>query len=115
MAIKANLGLVMQGLKGAGKDIASYAKTKIKKPVKAIRQSGRAIRRNPIKSTVIGAGAAGTGFYLYGGNRNAYEDSAGRAIRRNPIKSTVIGAGAAGTGFYLYGGNRNAYEDSDMK
>lgn len=76
MAIKANLGLVMQGLKGAGKDIASYAKTKIKKPVKAIRQSGRAIRRNPKTSAAIGAGiAAGTGFYLYGGNRNAYEDS----------------------------------------
>jgi len=64
----------MQGLKGAGKDIASYAKTKAKKPVKAIRQSGRAIRRNPKTSAAIGAGAVGTGFYLYGGNRNAYED-----------------------------------------
>ena len=75
MVLKTNLANLAQAAKAVGKDVVSGAKAKMKKPVKMVREAGRIIRRNPKKSAAIGAGLAGsTGFYLYDGKRNAYED-----------------------------------------
>ena len=62
-------------LSNLAKDVVSATKSKMKKPASMVREAGRMIRRNPKKSAAIGAGLAGsTGFYLYDGKRNAYED-----------------------------------------
>ena len=62
-------------LSNLAKDVVSATKAKMKKPAGMVREVGRKIRRNPKKSAAIGAGLAGaTGFYLYDGKRNAYED-----------------------------------------
>jgi len=68
MVLKTNLS-------NLAKDVVSATKAKMKKPASMVREAGRTIRRNPKKSAAIGAGLAGaTGFYLYDGKRNAYED-----------------------------------------
>ena len=75
MVLKTNLANLAQAAKAVGKDVVGAVKAKAKKPVSMVREAGRTIRRNPKKSAVIGAGLAGsTGFYLYDGKRNAYED-----------------------------------------
>jgi hypothetical protein len=75
MVLRTNIGDLAKAAKAIGKDVVSGAKAKMKKPVKMVREAGRTIRRNPKKSAAIGAGLAGsTGFYLYDGKRNAYED-----------------------------------------
>ncbi len=74
MALKTNLPNLIQAAKAVGQDVVGGIKSKAKKPAKMIREAGRAIRRNPKKSAAIGAAAAGTGFYLYNGKRNAYEE-----------------------------------------
>lgn len=74
MALRTNINMLGQAAKAVGKDIVETVKTKASKPAKMVREAGRTIRRNPKKSAAIGAAAAGTGFYLYGGKRNAYED-----------------------------------------
>ena len=62
-------------LSNLAKDVVSATKAKMKKPAGMVREAGRTIRRIPKKSAAIGAGLAGaTGFYLYDGKRNAYED-----------------------------------------
>ena len=68
MVLKTNLQNLAQAAKAVGKDVT-------KKPVSMVREAGRKIRRNPKKSAAVAAGLAGsTGFYLYDGKRNAYED-----------------------------------------
>ncbi len=68
MVLKTNLA-------NLAKDVVSGVKSKMKKPAGMVREAGRTIRRNPKKSAAITAGLAGsTGFYLYDGKRNAYED-----------------------------------------
>ena len=75
MVLKTNLANLAQAAKAVGKDVVGAVKAKAKKPVSMVREAGRTIRRNPKKSAAIGAGLAGsTGFYLYNGKRNAYED-----------------------------------------
>ena len=75
MVLKTNLANLAQAAKAVGKDVVGAVKAKAKKPVSIVREAGRTIRRNPKKSAAIGAGLAGsTGFYLYDGKRNAYED-----------------------------------------
>jgi hypothetical protein len=75
MVLRTNIGDLAKAAKAIGKDVVSGAKAKMKKPVSMVREAGRTIRRNPKKSAAIGAGLAGsTGFYLYDGKRNAYED-----------------------------------------
>jgi hypothetical protein len=75
MVLKTNLANLAQAAKAVGKSVIDVTKTKMKKPVSMVREAGRTIRRNPKKSAAIGAGLAGsTGFYLYDGKRNAYED-----------------------------------------
>jgi len=75
MVLKTNLANLAQAAKAVGKDVVGAVKAKTKKPVSMVREAGRTIRRNPKKSAAIGAGLAGsTGFYLYNGKRNAYED-----------------------------------------
>ena len=62
-------------LSNLAKDVVSATKAKMKKPASMVREAGRTIRRNPKKSAAVAAGLAGsTGFYLYDGKRNAYED-----------------------------------------
>ena len=62
-------------LTNLAKDVVSGVKSKMKKPASMVREAGRTIRRNPKKSAAVAAGLAGsTGFYLYDGKRNAYED-----------------------------------------
>jgi len=68
MVLKTNLA-------NLAKDVVSATKAKMKKPAGMVREAGRTIRRNPKKSAAVAAGLAGsTGFYLYDGKRNAYED-----------------------------------------
>ena len=68
MVLKTNLA-------NLAKDVVSATKAKMKKPASMVREAGRTIRRNPKKSAAVAAGLAGsTGFYLYDGKRNAYED-----------------------------------------
>jgi len=68
MVLKTNLS-------NLAKDVVSATKAKMKKPASMVREAGRTIRRNPKKSAAVAAGLAGsTGFYLYDGKRNAYED-----------------------------------------
>ncbi len=68
MVLRTNLG-------NLAKDVVSATKSKMKKPASMVREAGRTIRRNPKKSAAVAAGLAGaTGFYLYDGKRNAYED-----------------------------------------
>jgi len=68
MVLKTNLS-------NLAKDVVSATKAKMKKPASMVREAGRTIRRNPKKSASVAAGLAGsTGFYLYDGKRNAYED-----------------------------------------
>jgi len=68
MVLKTNLS-------NLAKDVVSATKAKMKKPASMVREAGRTIRRNPKKSAAAAAGLAGaTGFYLYDGKRNAYED-----------------------------------------
>ena len=68
MVLRTNLQNLAQAAKAVGKDV-------IAKPVSMVREAGRKIRRNPKKSAAVAAGLAGsTGFYLYNGERNAYED-----------------------------------------
>ena len=75
MVLKTNLANLAQAAKAVGKDVVGAVKAKAKKPVSMVREAGRTIRRNPKKSAAIGAGLAGsTGFYIYDGKRNAYED-----------------------------------------
>ena len=75
MVLKTNLANLAQAAKAVGKDVVGAVKAKAKKPVSMVREAGRTLRRNPKKSAAIGAGLAGsTGFYLYDGKRNAYED-----------------------------------------
>jgi hypothetical protein len=74
MVLKTNLSNLAQAAKAVGKDVVGMVKSKAKKPAKMVREAGRTIRRNPKKSAAIGAAAAGTGFYLYNGKRNAYEE-----------------------------------------
>ena len=75
MALKTNLPNLIKAAKDVGSDVVGMVKSKAKKPAKMVREAGRTIRRNPKKSAAIGAGLAGaTGFYLYDGKRNAYED-----------------------------------------
>ena len=75
MVLKTNLANLAQAAKAVGKDVVGAVISKAKKPVSMVREAGRTIRRNPKKSAAIGAGLAGsTGFYLYDGKRNAYED-----------------------------------------
>ena len=75
MVLKTNLANLAQAAKAVGSDVVGMVKSKAKKPAKMVREAGRTIRRNPKKSAAIGAGLAGsTGFYLYNGKRNAYED-----------------------------------------
>jgi hypothetical protein len=75
MVLKTNLANLAQAAKAVGNDVVGAVKAKAKKPVSMVREAGRTIRRNPKKSAAIGAGLAGsTGFYLYDGKRNAYED-----------------------------------------
>ena len=75
MVLKTNLSNLAQAAKAVGKDVVGAVKAKAKKPVSMVREAGRTIRRNPKKSAAIGAGLAGaTGFYIYDGKRNAYED-----------------------------------------
>ena len=75
MVLKTNLVNLAKAAKVVGADVVGIVKSKTKKPVKMVREAGWTIRRNPKKSVAIGAGAVGTGFYLYNGNRNAYEDT----------------------------------------
>ena len=75
MVLKTNLANLAQAAKAVGKDVVGAVKAKAKKPVSMVREAGRTIRRNPKKSAAVAAGLAGsTGFYLYDGKRNAYED-----------------------------------------
>jgi len=75
MPLRTNIGDLAKAAKAIGKDVVSGAKAKMKKPVSMVREAGRTIRRNPKKSAAVAAGLAGsTGFYLYDGKRNAYED-----------------------------------------
>ena len=75
MVLRTNIGDLAKAAKAIGKDVVSGAKSKMKKPVSMVREAGRTIRRNPKKSAAIAAGLAGsTGFYLYDGKRNAYEE-----------------------------------------
>ena len=75
MVLRTNIGDLAKAAKAIGKDVVSGAKSKMKKPVSMVREAGRTIRRNPKKSAAVAAGLAGsTGFYLYDGKRNAYED-----------------------------------------
>lgn len=75
MPLRTNIGDLAKAAKAIGKDVVSGAKSKMKKPVSMVREAGRTIRRNPKKSAAVAAGLAGsTGFYLYDGKRNAYED-----------------------------------------
>ena len=75
MALKTNLPNLIKAAKDVGSDVVGMVKSKAKKPAKMVREAGRTIRRNPKKSAAIAAGLAGsTGFYLYDGKRNAYED-----------------------------------------
>ena len=75
MALKTNLPNLIKAAKDVGSDVVGMVKSKAKKPAKMVREAGRTIRRNPKKSAAIGtAAAAGTGFYLYNGKRNAYEE-----------------------------------------
>ena len=74
MALKTNLPNLIKAAKAVGKDVVGMVKSKAKKPAKMVREAGRTIRRNPKKSAAIGAAAVGTGFYLYNGKRNAYEE-----------------------------------------
>ena len=75
MVLKTNLSNLAQAAKAVGSDVVGIVKSKAKKPAKMVREAGRTIRRNPKKSAAIGtAAAAGTGFYLYNGKRNAYEE-----------------------------------------
>lgn len=41
----------------------------------AIKPVIKKAKKNPKTTAAIGAGAVGTGFYLYNGKRNAYEDT----------------------------------------
>ena len=67
--------LLKTNLSNLAKDVVSATKAKMKKPASMVREAGRTIRRNPKKSAAVAAGLAGsTGFYLYDGKRNAYED-----------------------------------------
>ena len=75
MALKTNLPNLIKAAKDVGSDVGGMVKSKPKTPAKMVREAGRTIRRNPKKSAAIGtAAAAGTGFYLYNGKRNAYEE-----------------------------------------
>ena len=75
MALKTNLPNLIKAAKDVGSDVVGMVKSKVKKPAKMVREAGRTIRRNPKKSAAVAAGLAGsTGFYLYNGKRNAYED-----------------------------------------
>jgi hypothetical protein len=75
MVLRTNIGDLAKAAKAIGKDVVSGAKSKMKKPVSMVREAGRTIRRNPKKSAAVAAGLAGsTGFYLYDGKRNAYEE-----------------------------------------
>jgi len=75
MALKTNLPNLIKAAKDVGSDVVGMVKSKAKKPAKMVREAGRTIRRNPKKSAAVAAGLAGsTGFYLYDGKRNAYED-----------------------------------------
>ena len=75
MVLRTNIGDLAKAAKAIGKDVVSGAQSKMKKPVSMVREAGRTIRRNPKKSAAVAAGLAGsTGFYLYDGKRNAYED-----------------------------------------
>ena len=75
MALKTNLPNLIKAAKDVGSDVVGMVKSKAKKPAKMVREAGRTIRRNPKKSAAIGtAAAAGTGFHLYNGKRNAYEE-----------------------------------------
>ena len=75
MVLRTNIGDLAKAAKAIGKDVVSGTKSKMKKPVSMVREAGRTIRRNPKKSAAVAAGLAGsTGFYLYDGKRNAYED-----------------------------------------
>jgi len=74
MALKTNLPNLIKAAKDVSADVVGIVKSKAKKPAKMVREAGRIIRRNPKKSAAIGAAAAGTGFYLYNGKRNAYEE-----------------------------------------
>ena len=68
MVLRTNLQNLAQAAKAIGKDV-------IAKPVSMAKGAAAKIKRNPKKSAVIAAGLAGsTGFYLYNGKRNAYED-----------------------------------------
>jgi len=68
MVLRTNLQNLAQAAKAIGKDV-------IAKPVSMAKGAAAKIKRNPKKSAAIAAGLAGsTGFYLYNGKRNAYED-----------------------------------------
>ena len=75
MVLKTNIGNLAQAAKAVGKDVVSGAKTKMQKSVSMAKGAVAKVKRNPKKSAAIAAGLAGaTGFYLYDGKRNAYED-----------------------------------------
>ena len=75
MVLKTNLANLAQAAKAVGKDVVSGAKAKMQKPMSMAKGAVAKVKRNPKKSAAIAAGLAGaTGFYLYDGKRNAYED-----------------------------------------
>ena len=74
MVLKTNLANLAQAAKAVGKDVVSGAKAKMQKSVSMAKGAVAKVKRNPKKSAAIGAAAAGTGFYLYNGKRNAYEE-----------------------------------------
>ena len=62
-------------IKNLGDAAKILAKDIIAKPVSMAKGAAAKIKRNPKKSAAVAAGLAGsTGFYLYDGKRNAYED-----------------------------------------
>lgn len=68
MALRTNI----ENLAKAAK---TFVKEKTVKPISMAKGAAAKIKRNPKKSAAIAAGLAGaTGFYLYDGKRNAYED-----------------------------------------
>ena len=68
MVLKTNLANLAKAAKEVGKSA-------MEKPMSMAKGAVAKVKRNPKKSAAIAAGLAGsTGFYLYDGKRNAYED-----------------------------------------
>ncbi len=68
MVLRTNLTNLAKAAKAVGKDV-------MEKPISMVKGAVTKVKRNPKKSAAVAAGLAGsTGFYLYNGKRNAYED-----------------------------------------